>query len=453
MATVVFELHPSARASIEAIAGDVFSSVRRIEVSPQRQPSNGWWQPDNITTITDDDIVGHPKAWVTQVSGGRAFVFMWEGNHSFGLTQEDFEKLTKLIDAVLKVKWASNSVSTDYVENLFLDWARGRLEVRLEEPFCDLLLRKVAEDIVLRTVTVPIQHLAVEEAFQFGMSRVIPMGPRYFDMMQARLLELNPNKATDVEKFVGLLRTSMADCSALQFEVLAEAGYAQKAALQRAGDAIGLLRFFSVATVASTIMSPVTLLGELSIPKTHVIVDGTDGGLHYSSGIALDNVDYWRVSKEEAGAYVEEGLDAVAGLIDLEKLSDFEKAIRSSILAFSRATTFPELSDRLVFAFSAIEGLMLKNASEPIQQNVGERVAFLTTSVPDKRQAIVENFRRTYKMRSQYIHHRLTTTDVEELDSAFENIRAALSQAIGNIGRFKTKDEFLAAIDRKKFGG
>jgi hypothetical protein len=453
MAAAVFELHPSARTSIEAVASDVFSSVRQIEVAPQKDRGGGWWQPDNVTTITDNDIVGHPKMWVPQVSGGRAFVFMWEGEYSFGLTNEDFGKLTKLIDAVLKVKWAATSISTAYVENLFLDWARGRLESRLEEPFCDLLLRKVADDITLRTVTVPIQHLAVEEVFQFGVARIIPMGSSYFNKVRNQLLEGNPEKAEDIDKFIGHLSNSMANCSAVEFEVLAEPGYAQEAALQRAGDAVGLLRFFSVATVASTMMSPVTMLDALTVPKFHVIIGGIDGDLRYSSGIGIKDVDYWRISKAEAKGYVEEGLDAVAGLLDLESLTDFERAVRSGILAFSRATTFPELSDRLVFAFSAIEGLMLKSASEPIQQNVGERVAFLTTSVPDRRQAIVENFRKAYKMRSQYIHHRLTATDEKELDRAFENIRAALVQAVANIKRFKTKDDFLAAIDRKKFGG
>ena len=166
----------------------------------------------------------------------------------------------------------------------------------------------------------------------------------------------------------------------------------------------------------------------------------------------MSEVDNWIISRANLNDLQQYGLDEVAALLDADELSDFQRAVRSSLLAFSRATTFPEMADRLVFAFSAIEGLMLRNASESIQQNVGDRVAFLTQTDPSKRQRVVENFREAYRMRSQYIHHRLTELDVRELDEAFTNIRAAISSAVSNANFFKTKDDFLAAIERKKYG-
>ncbi|RWB22719.1 HEPN domain-containing protein [Mesorhizobium sp.] len=452
MTAITFEFHSSATASIEALASDAFLHVREIEIARKESKGSDWWQPDNPITITDDDIVGEPVMWLSQSSGDDALIFMWHDSRSFGLTRSDYEKLAKLIDAVLKVKWAQKSVSRKFVEGVFIDWARRRLQAREHSPFCNFFLDRCAKEVIPLTATVPIQHLAVEEMFEFGPTKISPMGPKFFDDLKEDLLQITPEKQEDVSALVARLRQKMENCSAIELQIVSEPGYAQDSALQKAVDAVGLLRFFSLSTVASTMMSPVTPLGALSVPKSHVLTRGADGAFQYTSRVAIDNVEYWRISKRDIAGFRQENLAVVGSLLDLEKLSDFERATRSSILAFARAITFPELSDRLVFAFSAIEGLMLRSASEPIQQNVAERVAFLISNTPDKRQKIVENFKKSYKMRSQYIHHRLTEVDEIELNQVFFNIRTALAQAVANLERFKTRDDFLAAIDRTKFG-
>jgi hypothetical protein len=59
-----------------------------------------------------------------------------------------------------------------------------------------------------------------------------------------------------------------------------------------------------------------------------------------------------------------------------DKLSRFKQRVRSSILAYSKGITLHDINDRLVYTLSSLEGLLLKNSSEPIQQNLGERMAF-----------------------------------------------------------------------------
>jgi Apea-like HEPN len=452
MAAIAFEFHASAAASIESLASDTFGVVRKIDLAKKEVKPEHWWRPEDVHTLTDKDILGDATAWLPQVNGEDALVFMWHGQHIFGLTQHDYSYLIRLVDAVLKVKWVQKSISSNFIEAAFIDWARKRLNEQAGDTFCEFFLGRCTKEVAKLKVIVPVQHLAVEEPFQFGPTMVRPLGPLYFDSLRENLLQLASGKGEDAEAFVGHLRKTMSNCSALEFEIVAEPNYAKEAALLRAADAIGLLRFFCVATVASTVMSPVTLLGALAIPQSHVIICGDEGSIRYSSGIAIDKVEHWRISRRDLAGFLQENLAVIGGLLELEKLSEFERAVRSGIIAFSRAITFPEISDRLVFALSAIEGLMLRNQSEPIQQNVAERIAFLTTTQPEKRQAIVENFRKAYKTRSQYIHHRLTTTDVSELDQAFENIRAALAQAVVNLQEFDTKEEFLLAIDNTKLG-
>ncbi|MGV1822182.1 hypothetical protein ACQZ63_23650 [Agrobacterium sp. CG160-95] len=450
--TNVYQFHPSAENSIEALAKDALLAVGKISLAKTKQPTPDWLLSRDITTIRDEDIVGDPTAWLPQDDGKMAFVFMWDKQDAFGLKEEDYEYLSKLARAILKVKWAKKSISSNFICNAFVEWACSRLREGNTDNFCSYFIRKCDTEIMEWKAIIPIQHLAIEERFAFGKANIIPLNDEFFDDLSRTLTEYSPTQIEETSALISKMRSTMKRCAGIEIVIKAEPGYTQEAALSLAGDAVGLLRFFSLATITSTRMSPTSLLSSLIVPQKHIILNSANGKFRYSTGIAMSEVDNWIISRANINDLQQYGLDEVAALLDADELNDFQRAVRSSLLAFSRATTFPEMADRLVFAFSAIEGLMLRNASESIQQNVGDRVAFLTQTDPSKRQRVVENFREAYRMRSQYIHHRLTELDVRELDEAFTNIRAAISSAVSNANFFKTKDDFLAAIERKKYG-
>lgn len=448
-----FDVHPAARASINSIAANALSSVEKITVVQQGDGGKPWWLPEDTLTITDADIVGDPIMWLPQANGSRAFVFLFQGDDCFGLSEANHKKLDQLCGALLKIKWVQKAVSENYITDSFINWARNRYQQQDHTEFLDHFVEACTQDVVEQTVWAPVQHLVVEQAFDFGRARIIPMGDAFFAAMQAVALAKNPDRVEIIGQFMDDFRSKMRGCSAVEVKILAEPQYAKDAALQACDDAIGLLRFFCAATCGSAWMSPVALLEALNVPQVYLLIGEPEEGMSYTRGGKLELVDYWRISKAEADALAKEDLADVGSLIDADDLDDFGRAVRSSTLAFTRATTFSDLSDRLVFAFSAIEGLMLRNQSEAIQQNVGERVAFLISTKQTERQAIVENFRNAYGMRSHYIHHRVSNLDTQELDKAFLNIRAALSCAIANLKKFTKRDDFIAAIEQRKFGG
>ncbi|MXN51999.1 hypothetical protein GR158_12780 [Shinella sp. AETb1-6] len=446
-------LHPGAQEALEKTAMETFGLVEKIELQEREKEFFGWWEPDSTIQITDENIEEEPEAWLPDDSGESCFVFSWIDRTPYGLRPHNYGKLRSLIDTALKTKWAKNSLSTDYIRKCFVDWYRLKTKSQSDLSFCSHFLTMARRDIVRRDVVIPVQNLAVEEGFGFGTVKVVPLKPSFFDQLQESLAPPNHDQRDDVISLITQMRKDMRQCGAIELSVLAEVGYANEAALNLASDAVGLLRFFCGATTNSTRMSPVATLGSLTIPTHHVIVTTTNGAFSYTTGVSVENVDYWGISRAAVETLKQRHyLDAVAGLLNVDELTEFKRAVRAGILAFSRATTFPEMADRLVFAFSAIEGLMLRDQSEAIQQNVGERIAFLITTEPAQRQAIVDNIRKAYRMRSQYIHHRLTALDVEVLDQAFQDIRSALATAAASMNNFKTRDEFLGAIEKRKYG-
>ncbi len=370
----------------------------------------------------------------------------------WGIPIDKYMRVETLVDAVLKLKWARTSLSDKFVRECFLEWAEKSILKATTESFCDYLLFLCSKKVVKIRAVVPIQYLAVEERFEFGPGSIIPFGDGFFSDLERNLESMEASKADRARLLYERMKSDMKDCAAFELELIAEPNYAQEISLQLATDMVGLLRFLSPASGEASLMSPLSPLGATHVPDYHVITLGINKSFSYTHGMAAETAGYWLVSKYVVEEMRRENLEALGQLLLIDGLSEFARSVRSSILAFSRALTFPDMSDRLIFAFSAIEGLMLKDQSEPIQQNVGERVAFLTTNDPEERQSVVGNFRSVYRMRSQYIHHRLTTIDLSELNDAFENIRNALAAAVENLDQFATRQEFLAAIDRRKYG-
>ena len=52
-----------------------------------------------------------------------------------------------------------------------------------------------------------------------------------------------------------------------------------------------------------------------------------------------------------------------------------------------------DLAGKLVYTLVAMESVLLRNGTEPTQQNVGERAAFVVTNTVEKRRETVRGLR------------------------------------------------------------
>src|SRR5215213_6649159 len=102
-------------------------------------------------------------------------------------------------------------------------------------------------------------------------------------------------------------------------------------------------------------------------------------------------------------------------------------------------------------AMSAAEHLLLRDASEPVQGNVADRMAFLIGSGRTERQKIVSSFKRSYQLRSKYVHHLNDVEDEEALEDFFVFMWRMLFSAVAGMHRFGDHSTFLDEIDKVKF--
>jgi hypothetical protein len=122
------------------------------------------------------------------------------------------------------------------------------------------------------------------------------------------------------------------------------------------------------------------------------------------------------------------------------------------LLIYGRACYQVDPSDKLLQMMTAVEMFALRNDNEPIQAVLADRLAFAISNDPRTRQDIAKNFRAAYSVRSRRSHHGKSITETDIIEEFLGNAWGFFLAAIRNVGRYKTREEFLDYLDRTKYG-
>jgi hypothetical protein len=101
----------------------------------------------------------------------------------------------------------------------------------------------------------------------------------------------------------------------------------------------------------------------------------------------------------------------------------------------------------------ALERMLLKNATEPITQNLSERLALFVREKPDERKDVLRTVRDAYAIRSRYVHHGLRSADRTTM-SAFSRLGMQFFLRVAkSADRFPTTSQFIDDIDALNMSG
>ena len=100
---------------------------------------------------------------------------------------------------------------------------------------------------------------------------------------------------------------------------------------------------------------------------------------------------------------------------------------------------------------SALESIFLKNENEPIQQNLAERIAFFISNNIDERKNIVRNIKDVYGIRSKYLHHGHSSSELESISKFMLNVWVVITKLLLDADRFVDKSAFINEIEDRKF--
>lgn len=429
---------------LDKIALGIFEKIRELRL---REPFIEFPSEREAVTITDQDLVEPAVYWGQTESGTNALSFIQQEGKSFGLTQTDYESLDGLFAYVKKAAWARDSISDEFIEEVFIGWARDRFQSGVLDPFSADLKAIVRKKVMPVEVWAPIAHMEVEEAFVFGPVSIEPVTVAMMDRLATMMPPEETGRVQKGRELLDDIKRKFKGSAAVLVTLTAEPMMAQGRALQLAQDAVALLRFFSDPAATSYLFSPVSLSGSEYTPIARLMVIHDDG-LVYSERTLPKHIVNWRLSKRRISELFQAGLLVTAGsLVVSTGLSEFALAVRASLLTYSKSTTFVDPLDRLKSCVSSVEGVFLKHELEPRVHSIANRMALLFGDAKC-RELLKQMMREVYWLQEQPSHHHLHRT-TEELIFRFTTCAyEALSLALHNIANFESKSQFLSELDR-----
>ena len=144
----------------------------------------------------------------------------------------------------------------------------------------------------------------------------------------------------------------------------------------------------------------------------------------------------------------------ISHLFNVNSLNAFEKVFLNSVMLYSKAAFTSAPVEKLIYILAALESILLKNESEPIQQNLSERLAFFIAEELADRKHIIKTVKSIYAIRSKYLHHgHYTHSELGTMSDFMLLVFNFFMKLTANLEKFKTKDEFICEIDDYKLAG
>jgi hypothetical protein len=258
--------------------------------------------------------------------------------------------------------------------------------------------------------------------------------------------------AAQLDMYLARQRADLQGLAAATAKVNAEPKRAYEVALRESERALAALRVYQVAaTTTPEVTSYCALLGRENVEGIkHLEME--NGRVRRTSDQTIGGpVFHWHLSDDDVSKYAGTlGFDKVNKLLALKKRSKFQETLLDALLLYSRSTREKDLAGKLVYTLVAMESVLLRNDTEPIQQNVGERMAFINANTVEKRQEIIRTLKAAYALRSRFVHHGHT---IEERDTVWRfmiEAWALFTNLAKASSRFETKEELIDCLEAMK---
>jgi hypothetical protein len=375
----------------------------------------------------------------------------------YGFEEEKYQELARLSESIQRTPAFREVVSTEWVEDTIIEWMKAKHAGDEVSALADYLAERCEQDVAEHELWFPISHLSVETDLRFAnvIFKTISedMLDRIEEDLQGGAGDRGEEYAAQMQYYVHRQRSELQGLAAATIQVNAEPKRAFQVALRESERAVAAL---SVYQVAATTMPEVTsycaVLGKENVEgikhlevENGRVVRTTDQGLGKP-------VLHWHLSEEDVSRYRRSlGFDNVSELLTLDARTGFQEALLDALLLYSRSTREKDLTGRLVYMLVAMESFLLKNDNEPIQQAIGERMAFVVGDTANERQDIAANLRKGYSLRSKFVHHGQTIEEVETIRQFMLNAWRLFTQLAKISKRFTTKEELIEALEARKW--
>lgn len=435
------------------------SLVRRccaeISKEPCTEPPESAFKPEVYVSgnITSADVIGPIKEAASVYDGtgtevGRFFV---KNGHRIGLVGDPFKQFRLLLERI-QSSGLEQTVSVLTLTDAAFAWIEQRYDHGAGEAIVPFLLQQIKPMIQERELWIPLHRVHLEQSLAIGTVRFQTISKEMLDELESRMRAHAPTDALAiVAARMERDRKKLQGSAAAVVRVVAEPVRASELARERAEKAVALLRFFSPANWHPLMRSYCTLLGDenLRLNTEIMVADGKISKI--TSGVDdRRNQPYWLVTVAHIRQFPN-----LLGLLnrlvdDGQTKSEFQTKLLEALLLHSRNSVAREATDKLVYILASLESMLLRNDSEPIQKNIGERMAFLIGETVEARKAIIANVLETYSRRSSFVHHGQGIEATDTLSTFMLNTWTCFYRMLELSHQFQTKDGLIQSLEDRK---
>lgn len=445
-----FEIHPDAVAAFNTKAWELVDAVRVRPSSPKPQ-RGGCYKPGVHVGfhLTAEHLRGPIHFFQSDEYGNRINRFTEEQGTVVGLDEQAYPQLIRLAVSIQKIPAFCNSASVRFIEDVLFQWCLEAVQNRELISATEYVSRKAEWSVRPIEVWVPIYALHIQSEFSIGQVRFKTITREMVDIWQRGIREEAGDQPA-IKFALDRKRTEIQGFAAAMVAVEAEPIRAQEIASELADTASSLLRFFAPASFSPRELSFCVPLGSHQRGGHHYLTVENGCISSETQGVSQRGTNPWVIDDALLRELQSAGLAEISALFSKQPKTAFDQTVFDALLLYSKAALVPEIAEKLLYIFAALESALLRNDSEPITQNIGERLAFLAGSDAESRIRIVKLVTEAYAVRSAFVHHG-KRKDVCDLTDFMMCSWNGMNALVGNTARFRTKDELLDVIERHKY--
>lgn len=446
---IIDYMHPEAIKYFNKKAEEAIVLVKKKQ-EPKHQKENNLNGHYVAHKINKEDIIGEMELSITNTFGDDLGFHFKINQEDYGITGDDYTQIIKCVVKIQKDKHYREILSVNFILEKYKKWIIDRYQKKEKKDFISFLEYDLNKVVNKYQVWVPIPYTSTEKEFSIGNVMIRKISE---DIINSWLrIDNDKNNAEmlqKIEKYKTEIRKKYQGYAAAVYEYKAEPIRAQEIAMDHISDALSILRLFSPSSFSSRLVSGIYEYGQGLMESKNLFLIGPVNLKFLEISKPISKGMRWKIPSYIISNPAMTGFNKI--LLNKYK-NKFNKKVYEALKIYSKHTLKNNPFDKLLYIFIALESILLRNNTEAIQQNLADRIAFSIEKSSNERQNVTRTIRKVYLMRSNYIHHGVQTIEErEEIDKLLDITWRMFIFLAHNINRFKTKEDFIKALEDLKF--
>ena len=405
-------------------------------------------------TINSKDIIGEMKiGWANNLGEEIGKSFLYE-NKEYTIRDKNYVELLKVAQNIQRSNSLKNIISVEFVKEELFSWIKKSIKDRSQTSFIDQLIKEAESSIKHYEVWIPIPYTAIQASFPLGKITFKTVSKEQLEEWFAYHADQanNQEKIKAIDEYQKKLKKDYQGYAAGVYECDAEPIRAQELAYYHVNNSLGILRLLSPANILPGFTSYAYEYGRKMVRSKAYFIVNKEEKLFSDVSELLDKGSLWKLHNDEINMIKSDAFKNYHDLLNLDNPNEFQSKLLEALLIYSKNTLRRDLYDKILYILVALESILLKNDTEPIQQSVGDRMAFAIGKNIIERKNIVQTLKEVYSIRSKFIHHGVQGIENQEVIGRFMNYAfSTFDSLVRHLNQFKTKEDCITALEHIKY--